>query len=337
MNKTMKKWLYPILMIVLAIGLLSGCGSKDPDQSEVVNPLTSEQATTNEANQETVSEQSAFPVTFTDADGVEITIEKQPERIVSLLPSNTEIAYALGAGDAVIGISDYDNYPPGVETKEKVGGLELNVEKILSLNPDLVLAHASGKFGWEAALQQLTDAGIKVVMIQNETSFAEVYQSIEMIAKATGYVANGEQMINEMKATVADFEQKASAISEGDQALVWVEVDPTLFTTGKGTFINEMLEILHAKNIAGEQDGWVQYTEEDVVHLNPDVILTTYGDYVENPAQQILARPAWQEVKAVKDQRVFDVDADMVTRTGPRLTKGLEELAKAIYPEIFAK
>ncbi len=333
-NKKLKKFLLPILMMILVIALMSACGKKEADQqTEVVNQSEGNQTEAPKTNEELVTEATAFPVTFSDANGTMITIEEQPERIVSLMPSNTEIAYALGVGDLVVGVNDYDTYPPEVVEKEKIGGMQFNIEKIISLKPDVVLAHASTQSG----LEQLTDAGVTVVVIQDATSIAEVYVAIEMIATATGTVEKGDQIVAEMKETFASYASKASMIKEEERALVWVEVDTTLFTTGKGTFMHEMLENLNAKNAAGDQEGWVQFTEEEVVALNPDVIITTYGGYIENPEQIVYDRQAWQGINAVVNKLVFDVDADSVTRSGPRLAKGIEELAKAIYPEVFAK
>ncbi len=140
-----------------------------------------------------------------------------------------------------------------------------------------------------------------------------------------------------MKQKLAEVKEKAQAVQEKKK--VWVEVSPSpdIFTTGKGTFMNEMLETINAINAAGEQDGWVKFTEEEIVALNPEVIITTYGYYVENPAQGVLSRAGWTEVPAIKNEQVFDVDSDTVTRPGPRLIDGIEMLGKLIYPEIFAK
>ncbi len=335
MNKMMKKLLLPMLIMVLMFGILAACGNKEEVQTPVTENPVESTPVQDQAAESTVD--TAFPVTLTDADGVEFTIEKQPERIISLIPSNTEIAYALGLGDAVVGVNDYDTYPPEVLEKEKIGSMPYNIEKIISLQPDLVLAHASAKNSSEDGFKQIAAAGIPVVMIHNEASIADVYQTIELIAKATGTSNTGSQIIADMKATFADYEQKAKAIAAEEQALVWVEVDPTLFTTGQGTYIHEMLELLHAKNAAGDQAGWLQFTEEEVVAMNPDVIITTYGVYTPDVEQTVLGRTGWENVSAIQNKRVHDVDPDTVTRSGPRLTKGIEELAKAIYPEIFAK
>ena len=139
-----------------------------------------------------------------------------------------------------------------------------------------------------------------------------------------------------MKERLQAIKDKAAA-SVTDKKKVWVEVSPApdIFTTGKNTFMHEMLESIQATNAAEDQDGWVKMTEEEIVKLNPDVIITTYGYYVEDPKAEVLAREGWAEVPAVKNGNVFDVDSDTVTRPGPRLIEGVETLAELIYPEIF--
>lgn len=168
-------------------------------------------------------------------------------------------------------------------------------------------------------------------------AFEDVYQSIEMIGKATGAAKKAGEVIETMKTKLAEIKEKAKAIKDEDQVTVWVEVSPApeIYTAGKGTFIHDMLEIISAKNAAGDQEGWPMYTEEKAVALNPDVIITTYGYYVQNAAEQVMARPAWKDVPAIKNKRVHDVNSDTVTRPGPRLVEGVEELAKIIYPEVF--
>jgi iron complex transport system substrate-binding protein len=329
----MKQYVLTFLLALLTVVTLSACGGAE----EAKEPTNTETATENvEENNEEVSEAS-FPVTITDALDNEVTIEKQPEAIVSLIPSNTEIVYALGLGDAVVGVSDYDNYPEDVNTKEKIGGMEFNVEKIISLKPDLVLAHGSSAHNSESGLDQLRSAGITVVVIPNATSFESVYESIKLVGTITGTTDEAEEIVANMQTKLEEIKEKASAINE--KATVWVEVSPApeLYTTGQGTFMHEMIEAINATNAAGEQEGWIMFTEEDAVTLNPDVIITTYGYYVENPKDQVLAREAWSEVPAIQNDRVYDIHSDLVTRSGPRLIEGVEELAEVVYPEIFTK
>ncbi|OAT74730.1 ABC transporter substrate-binding protein [Parageobacillus thermoglucosidasius] len=317
----MKKWKRYVLLFVfaLAFGLLFGCSgenaSKEPAKKE-----------------EPKAEQAAFPVTVKDGSGEEVTIKSEPRKIVSLIPSNTEIAYALGLGDKIVGVSDFDNYPEDVKKKEKIGGMEFNVEKIISLKPDLVLAHASDAHNSKDGLQQLKDAGITVLVVNDAKSFADVYDSIELIGKATGTADKAQEIVKNMKTKLEGIKEKAKQIKEEDQAKVWVEVSPPpqIYTAGKGTFMDEMLQAISAKNVAGDLEGWPMVTEEKAVAYKPDVIITTYGG-----AKQVLNRPAWKDVPAVKNKRVYDVNTDLVSRPGPRLIEGVEELAKAIYPDIF--
>jgi iron complex transport system substrate-binding protein len=139
-----------------------------------------------------------------------------------------------------------------------------------------------------------------------------------------------------MKERLQAIKDKAAA-SVTDKKKVWVEVSPApdIFTTGQNTFMHEMLESIQAVNAAEDQDGWVKMTEEEIVKLDPEVIITTYGSQVEDPKAEVLAREGWAEVPAVKNGNVFDVDSDTVTRPGPRLIEGVETLAELIYPEIF--
>ncbi len=320
----MKKWLQYLIAGLLALIALAACGGTDePEQAanddmEQANPV-----------------ESAFPVSIADAVDAEVTIDSKPERIVSLIPSNTETLFALGLNDEIVGVSEFDNYPEEALEKEKVGGMEFNLEQIISLEPDVVFAHESNAHNSSEGLEQLREAGIPVIVVNDASSFEEAYKAIEMMAAATGTKDQGDKIIEEIKAKVAEIAEKAKAV-ENEQK-VWVEVDANLFTAGKHTFIDEMLTIIRAENIAGDQEGWVQFTEEDVVSMQPDVIVTTYGDYAENVKENILARNAWQDVPAVKNERVYDVNSDLVSRPGPRLAEGIEELAKAIYPEIFVQ
>ena len=256
--------------------------------------------------------------------------------MVSLMPSNTEIAFALGLGDEIVGVTDNDNYPEEVSEKEKVGGMEFNVEKIISLKPDLVLAHG-GSMGMSAeGFGQLKDAGITVLVVNDAKNFADVYDSIEMIGKATGTVEEAEKLVNDMKSKVEEIQEKATAVKEEDMKKVYVEVYPVplYYAAGKNTFMDEMLTMINAENIVKEE-GWPQLDQEAIIEANPDVIITTYGYYTENPVEQVLGREGWQDINAIKNKQVVDVHSDKVTRSGPRLVEGVEELAKAVYPDIF--
>jgi iron complex transport system substrate-binding protein len=319
----MKKLSALFLILLLTIGALAACG----EQKETAK---------NEGNSssEQKGEETAFPVTIKDALDNEVTIDAKPEKIVSLIPSNTEIAFALGLGEQVVGVSDFDNYPEEAQAKEKIGGMEINIEKIISLQPNLVLAHASAMNGTEG-LQQLRDAGLTVLVINDAQKFEQIYDSIAMIGKATGENKKADELIKSMQDKLAEIKAKAAEIKEKKKVFVEVSPAPEVFTTGKNTFMDDMITLINAENIANDQEGWIKIDQEVMIERNPDVIITTYGFYTENAAEQVLARQGWENVNAIKNKQVIDVDSDRVTRSGPRIVEGVEELAKAVYPEVF--
>ncbi|GIN20275.1 MAG TPA: ABC transporter substrate-binding protein [Bacillus bacterium] len=321
----MKK-VYSLLAALMLIGLLAACGNNESMEEG------------KQGNTEPKTEQVAkdsFPVTLKDAADKEITIEKKPEKIISLIPSNTEILYALGAGDEVVGVSENDNYPEDVKDKEQVAGLELNIEKIISLKPDLVLAHGSAGDMWESGLKQLEDSGITVLVVHNAESFDEVYDTIDFIAKATGHTEEASDTINDMKAKLDEIEKKAADIKEEDQKSVFVEISPApeIYAAGKNTFMDEMLKTINAKNSV-QEEGWPMINEEAIIKMNPEVIIVNYN-YVDNAVDQVLDREGWQDVAAIKGKQVYTVDENLVSRSGPRIVEGVEELAKAVYPDVF--
>ncbi|MBT2663262.1 ABC transporter substrate-binding protein [Bacillus sp. ISL-45] len=323
----MKKLNAFLFALLLTIGALAGCGSDNADKTKQEDTKKTETAQQAEAK---------FPVSITDGTGQEVTIESKPEKIVSLIPSNTEIAYGLGLDEQIVGVSDFDNFPEEVADKEKIGGMEFNVEKIISLKPDLVLAHASSAHSSEAGLQQLRDAGITVLVVNDATTFDQVYESISMVGTASGEKEKADALIADMKKKIEEVKTKAQEIKEEDRKSVFVEVSPApeVYAAGKNTFIDEMLQIINAENTVKEE-GWPKLDSEAIIESNPEVIVTTHGYYTPEPVKNVTSREGWDKITAVKENRVVDVHSDKVTRTGPRLTEGVEELAKAVYPDVF--
>ena len=321
----MKKFGMKLFTGLFVIGILTGCGTGVEEKQQ------------QSASEIDKGKSAAFPVTLKDAMGEQVTIEEEPQKIVSLIPSNTEIAFAMDLGEKIVGVSDYDNYPKETADIEKIGDLEFNVEKIISLSPDLVLAHGSTADNAKEGLQQLKDSGISVVVINDSANFKDVYSSIEMLGKATGAEHNANVLIDEMKTKLRTIEEKAAEINQHEQKKVLVEVSgsPEIYVTGKNTFLDEMLQLINAKNAAADQKGWAKMEEESMIEENPDVIITTYGRYVEDVTSDILNRNGWEAVTAIKEKQVVDVNEDLVTRSGPRLAEGVEELAKAVYPDVF--
>ncbi|WP_019413049.1 ABC transporter substrate-binding protein [Paenisporosarcina sp. TG20] len=326
MKKIWQLWIAAALVAFL----LTACGQEETAPVKETTPV---ETGTPEAEEEV----AAFPVTMTDMTDNEITLEEAPKAIVSMIPSNTEILFGLDLGEKVVAVSDYDNYPKETETLEKIGGQEFNVEKIISLNPDLVLAHESGLGMGEAGLQQLRDAGLKVFVVKTAANFEEVYETMITIGQATGATAEAEEMVQTMKDEVAAIQEKASSVETKKSVFIEVSPAPDIYTAGNNTFMNEMLKLINADNIAADQEGWIKMDPEEIVKRNPDVILTTYGSYMPDAADQVLAREGFGAVTAVENKEVFNVNEDTTSRSGPRLSQGLLEMAKAIYPEVFSE
>ncbi len=275
-----------------------------------------------------------FSLQTKDAVGNEVKLDHKPKRIVSLLPSNTEILYKLGEGDSVVGVSDFDNYPKEVTSKDKIGGMEFNLEKIISLKPDLVLDHGSRHHQEDALMGKLKDAGIPVYVVKEATNINDIYDTIREIGKLTDTEKKAQSIISEEKKSMAEITKIGKKIPPNKQKSVWIEVSPSpeLYTAGKGTFIDEGLSLIGAKNVAGHTKGWPLITEEAAIQNNPDVIITTYG---QDAPKKVMERKGWQNITAVQNKRIVDVNSDKLTRPGPRIVEGIEELAKAIYPEEY--
>ncbi|WP_202080364.1 ABC transporter substrate-binding protein [Caldalkalibacillus salinus] len=328
------KGLFLALLLSFAL-MMTGCGAED-----VASDLegTSQEEGQEEEQTETGGSQDVgYPLTMTDGVGNELTLEEEPQTIVSTLPSNTEIAYALGLGDKMIGVSEWCNYPEEALDVDKVGDMDVDEETVLMMAPDLLLASEHLHNQSPDVLDTFREAGINVLVVADASSFEEAYESIELIAQATGTVERAEEVVDNMKEKLTSITEKADSIDE--EARVWVEISPApdIFTSGSGTFIHEMLEYINAENAAGHLEGWPNLTEEEIVELNPDVIVTTYGYYVEQPKEEVLGREGWAHIPAIENERVYDVDNDTVTRPGPRLVDGVETLATIIYPEVFGE
>jgi iron complex transport system substrate-binding protein len=320
-GRSMKKIFLSVLIALLCLGLF-GCNAENTQKETEVN-----------------SESVAFPLSVKDATDKEITFKEEPKKIVSLIPSNTEILFSIGKGKNVIGVTDFDNYPKVVKSIDKVGGnnadMSYNIEKIISLQPDLVLAHESGLGISADGLEQLKQAGITVFVVKNAESINDVYDTITQIGKISGKLNESKDVVKEMKEKLSEISEKTSKVTT--KPLVWLEISgpPEIYTAGEGTFLDEMISIINAKNVAENEKGWVMYSEEAAIKANPDVILTTYGDYVPNLEKVVLERKNWNSVNAIKNNKVFDVNADTTSRPGPRLVEGVEEIAKSVYPELF--
>lgn len=272
-------------------------------------------------------------VTVTDMTGREITLDAPATRVVALTASDCEILYALGAGDTLVGRGEYCDYPEDVQAVPSVqSGYETNVEQIIALEPQVVLMATMAQT--KEQVEALEAAGVHVI-VSDAQDIAGVYAAIELIGAVTGKNDEAAALIAGMKDSFAAIAAKA----EGDGSkTVYFEVSPLeygLWTAGKGTFMDELAQMIGLKNAFEDVEGWAAISEEQVLERDPDYIVTISMYYGEGPTpvEEIMGREGWQELKAVKNGAVFNADSNEVSRPGPRLVDAAQALYDFVYGE----
>jgi len=273
---------------------------------------------------------AAFPATITDFQGRTVALAAQPKRIVSIGPSNTEFLYALGAGDRVVGRDDFSDTPAPAQQVEKVGGVKVNIEKVVSLRPDLVV---SVKFS-DGTIERIAGAGIPVLVVDPQ-SLEDVTRTAILLGHAVG--ADGDGLARTIQQQLDALKQKVAAAATRPR--VFHEVDATEpskpFTVGPGSYINDLIVLAGGANIAAATgSAYPQISLEEVVRSDPEVIVLGDADYGTTP-EQVAARPGWSVISAVKNRKIFAVSDSLVSRPGPRVVEAAEAYARLVHPELF--
>lgn len=253
------------------------------------------------------------------------------KRIISLIPSNTEILYELGLGDKVVGVSTVDDYPKDVKDKKQFDAFKLDTEALMKAKPDLILAHESNKSTQEKDLKKLTDAGVKVVYIDDANSINEMYQTFKQVGKVTGKEKETNKLVDKVKNDIEKVKKDIPEDKQGKQVFMEISSQPDIYTSGKNTFYDDILTSIKAKNVFHDEEGWIKTDKESILKRNPDVMITTSGQSEEEYKKLNNNRDGFDQVNAVKNDSVYALNADKISRPGPRLAEGLEELADKIY------
>jgi iron complex transport system substrate-binding protein len=307
-------WLFVCCLFVAAF-VLSACTQEMPTPTALPTPEA---------------------IALTDGLDRSVELAKPAQRVVSLASSNTEILYAIGAGDLVVARDAYSDYPEEAKAVPSIGdGINgFDKEMIVSLKPDLVLA---AEINTPEQVQEYADLGMTVYWLKNPTSLEEMYENLRIVAKLTGKSQEAEALITSLERRVAAVDEAIGKVS--DLPTVFYELDSTdvnaPWTAGPGTFIDLLMKRAHASNAAAELEGqWVQMSLEALLKINPAVILlgdAAYGVTLES----VEARPGWEALGAVSEKQIFAFDDNLVSRPGPRLVDGYETLAKLLHPEAF--
>jgi len=281
------------------------------------------------------AQQSPPPGNIVDGLGRSVTIDKIPQRIVSLAPSNTEILFALGLGDKVIGVTEYCNYPQEAMTKPKVGGFSnVDIEKVVSLEPDLVLAtHIHGK----TVIPALEKLGLTVVAI-TPGSLNEVLDSIILVGKITGQNREASKLINDLGTRIEAVADKTRDLSPDQKPRVfYITWHDPLMTAGTETLADDVISSAGGQNIAYDISGDKAINLETVIYRDPQVIVASVGmgSGEDLPWQYVQTEPRLENTQALLNDRVYKIDGDVIHRPGPRIVDALEQMAQFIHPELF--
>ena len=293
-----------LLAAVMLLAVLTGCAAKtEPAQTEPAQTETApaEEPAPAEEEAEPAEEPAEEPstaVTLTDMTGREITLDEPATRIVALTPSDCEILYAIGAGDLLVGRGKYCDYPAEVtEIPAVESGSDTNIEQIIELQPQVLLMSTMSQT--DEQVQQLEAAGVHVV-VSDAQDIEGVYTAIHMIGE-----------------------------------LVGKQLQYGLWTAGTGTFMDEIANMMGLKNCFADVTGWSEISEEQVLERNPDYIVTISMYYGEGPTpeEEILARPGWENVTAVKNGKILNLQNNELSRPAPRLAEGAQALYDFVYGE----
>lgn len=361
-----------LLLITLLLGLLTAaCGtpveeaadtavSANPPaaaeeadepvaETEVEEPAAAEETAveTEKVEEEAVAEETETnaeaaevegePITLTDGLGNSIELAGPAQRIISLAPSNTEILFAVGAGAQVVGRDSFSDYPEAAFEIADIGGgfAELDMETIISLEPDLVLA---ADITAPEQIQALADVEIPVFALTNPVQLSGMFENLRTVALLTGHEEETEALIGELDARVTAVSAAIANVEE--KPLVFYEIDATdpnaPWTSGPGSFVDTMLIMAGGQNVGAVLDSpWAQISIEELIVQDPELILLGDALWGGITPEAVAARESWDALTAVQNGNVFPFDDNLVSRPGPRLVDGLEAMAQFLHPDLF--
>lgn len=271
------------------------------------------------------------PRTFVDDLGRKIYLSQAPGRIVSLAPSVTETLYALEAGDRVVGVTPYCDYPPEAQSKPKVGYSHPNLEAILALKPDLVLAPSA--FIRADLLEKLEQLKVPAFILEANT-VEDIFSHIQTIGRMLNRTESAARVVTGMRTRIGQVTARIKDLPR-QRVLYVLNMDP-LITAGPGSFLHGLIELAGGINIAsGASSPYPRFSMEAVVKGDPQVILFPVGEAEGIPENQRRQWERWSNLTAVRQGRLYTIDSDILNRPGPRIAQGLERLARTIHPNAF--
>ncbi len=269
----------------------------------------------------------AFPVEVTPPAGQPVRIERAPQRIVSLSPTSTEVLFAIGAGEQVIAVDEQSTYPPEAP-RTQLSGFSPNVEAIAGYTPDLVVASND----LAGVVDGLRRAGIPVLLLPSPTELGGSYREITLLGRATGHVEQAQALVERMRREIEAI--VAAAPRPSEPLTYYHELDPTLYSANSETFIGSIYGLFGLRNIAdGAPDptaGYPQLSAEAILAADPDLIFLADTECCGQSAATVAARPGWDELTAVRQGNVIELDDDIASRWGPRVVDLVRSVSEAV-------
>lgn len=333
-----KRFALTMSLLLAAAILLVGCSGAAPEPTEApAEPPT--EAPAEEATEEPTAtpEPEPTPLVFTDSLGRQVTLDGIPERIVSMSPSNTEVLFAIGAADQIVGRDDFSDYPEAALDIPSIGSTygDLNTEVIIEMEPDLVLAAGITP---DEHISTLESVGVTVYVLGNPADFQGLFDNLRAAGELTGHEAEAEALAAELEVRYQSIVERMDGV---EPVTVFYEVDGTdpssPWTTGSGTFQDLAISQAGGQNIFDDVEGWAQVNVEEILIRDPSVIVFADGSFVPTTVETIKERAGWAGITAVQQDQVYAMDTDLLDLPGPRLVIGLETMAEILHPELFAE
>ena len=340
----MKKRIFALtLSAVMAVSMFAACSSTTTEETTETTAAQAETEATQETEATTVATVDPAKEIFIEAEdrsGNAISIPAQVDTIISMAPSTTRFLIDLGLADKIIAI-DTNSYTYLDQLSADVQQFDMmnpDNEALVALDPDIIFTSGMSSFGGTDVYQPARDAGICVADIPSSMSVNDIVLDLEFIGFAVGEEDKAAELIDEFKAQYDEICALGATVEDKKTVLFEIGLPsadfPTLYTLGKGTYIDEMITGIGAVNVTGDLDSWVALTEEEAIALNPDVILTNV-DYIDDPVSVIKESAGWENVTAVKNGDIYYIDATSSNQPNNHIIDSMIEMAKAVYPDVY--
>jgi len=322
-----------ILPVALGLSLVLGACAPAATPAPTAEPT----AAPTTAPPTATEEPAPTPIVLTDSLGRQVTLAAPAQRIVSLAPSNTEILFAIGAGDQLVGRDEFSDFPPEALEAPSIGSLypQVNAEAVVELEPDLVLAAGITN---PDDVEALAGLGLTVYATSVAANLDDIYHDILAVGTLTGQTDEAETLVADLRARVEAVSARTAGMAERPR--VFYEIDATdpasPWTAGPGSFIDQLLTLAGGTNVGNVgADLYYQISLEELVNQDPDVIVLGSSTYGGQTPELLAQRAGWENLTAVKNRAVYTFDDNLVSRPGPRVIDGLEALAMLIHPDLF--